>query len=183
MSEEKNFIGYEYKNVTVREKLISMYADGYENFGWRLEGTSENISGVQEEGIFQDIPGRKEVILKLKRDRKIQNKAELTRLERYFESCMNEVITLENSKVIGAAAVAYTVGVIGTVFMAGSVFAYIGKAAVLSIILAVPGFMGWIFPYLLYCRIKNKKAAQVEPLIDQKHDEIYQVCEKANKLL
>ena len=183
MSEERNFIGYEYKSVTVKKRLISMYVDGYENFGWHLEGTSENISGIQVEGVPQDIVGRKEVILKLKRDRKISNKAELTRLERYFESCMNEVIALENSKVIGASAVAYIVGVIGTAFMAGSVFAYTGGGVAFSIILAVPGFMGWILPYLLYCRIRNKKAAQVEPLIDQKQDEIYQVCEKANKLL
>lgn len=183
MNEERNFVGYEYRNVTVKEKLMSMYVDGYENFGWQLEGTSENLSGIQQEGISKGIPGRKEVILKFKRDRKISNKSELTRLQRQFEACMNEVITLENSKVIGAAVVAYSVGVIGSAFMAGSVFAYIGGLLVPSIILAVPGFVGWIVPYLLYCKIQKKKAAQVEPLIDQKHDEIYQVCEKANKLL
>lgn len=183
MSEERNFVGYEYKDITVKEKLISMYVDGYENFGWQLDGTSENIPGVQLEGISRSIPGRAEVTIKLKRDRKIPNKAELTRSQRQFESCMNEVITLENSKVTGASVAAYTVGVIGTAFMAGSVFAYTGGLLVPSIILAVPGFLGWIFPYFLYCQIQKKKTAQVEPAIDQKHNEIYQVCEKANKLL
>ncbi|MEY8355557.1 hypothetical protein AALB39_19665 [Lachnospiraceae bacterium 54-53] len=179
MSDERNFVGYEYKSLAIKEMLLSMYADGYENFGWQLEGTSENIPGVMVEGIT----GRKEIILKLKRDRKIPNKAELTRLQRQFESCIKEMITLENSKVIGASAVAYIVGVIGTAFIAGSVFAYTGGMLVPSIILAVPGFAGWIVPYLLFCLIYKKKAAQVEPLIDHKHDEIYQVCKKANELL
>lgn len=183
MIEDRNFIGYEYKNITVKEKLMSMYLDGYENFGWQLEGTSESNLGVQLEGISKGIPGRKEVVLKLKRDRKIRNKAELTRLQRQFDACMNEIITLENSKVIGASAAAYIVGIIGTAFMAGSVFAYIGGLMLPSIILSVPGFAGWIVPYLLYFKIKMKKTTQVEPLIDQKHDEIYQVCERANKLL
>lgn len=183
MSEERNFVGYEYKNVTVKEKLMLMYVDGYENFGWQLEETSKDILRVQLERISKGISGRNEVILKLKRDRKIRNKAELTRLQRQFESCMDEVIALENSKVIGASAVAYIVGVIGAAFMAGSVFSYIGGLLAPSIFFAVPGFVGWIIPYLLYCKIQKKKTAQVEPLIDQKHDEIYQVCERANKLL
>lgn len=170
MSRERNFVGYEYKEVTVKDKFSSMYADGYESFGWQLEGTDSAV------------PEKKGVTLKLKRDRKIANKAELTRLQQQFEACMNEIITLENSKIIGAAAVAYIVGVIGTAFMAGSVFAYIGGLPVLSIILVVPGLLGWIVPYLIYCKLHEKKTSQVEPLINQKYDEIYQVCEKASAL-
>lgn len=171
MGEEKNdFVGYEYRDMTVKEKMTAMYIDGYTNFGWQLEGTSGGVLG------------REEIILKLKRDRKIRNKAEITRLQRQFEACMKEVISLENSKVIGAAAAAYIVGVIGTAFMAGSVFSYIGGLLIPSVILAVPGFAGWIIPYLLYCRIRSKKSLQLEPLINQKYDEIYEVCKKANDL-
>lgn len=172
MSEEKDsFVGYEYKNVVIKEPMENMYVDGYMNFGWQLESSA------------QGLPGKREVILNLKRDRKIRNKAELTRLQRQFESCMEEINSLENKKIIGAATVAYVVGVIGTAFMAGSVFAYIGGMLVLSIILAIPGFLGWIIPYLLFCNIRSKKSAQMEPIINQKHDEIYEVCEKANALL
>lgn len=172
MSEEKNnFVGYEYRNVTIKEQKENMYVDGYMNFGWQLESSA------------QGLPGKREVILNLKRDRKIRNKAELTRLQRQFESCMEEINSLENTKVVGAATVAYAVGVTGTAFMAGSVFAYIGGKLVPSIIFAIPGFLGWIIPYLLFCNIRSKKSAQIEPLINQKQDEIYEVCEKANALL
>lgn len=30
---EANFIGYEYKDVTVKRKMESVYIDGYTNFG------------------------------------------------------------------------------------------------------------------------------------------------------
>ena len=36
--------------------------------------------------------------LRLKRDRKIVNKTELTRLQRNFEACVREIQSLENSK-------------------------------------------------------------------------------------
>ena len=165
------FIGYEYRDVTVKRSMESVYADGYSNFGWALEGTSVPIQNLGS------------VTMKLKRDRKIRNKAELTRLQRQFEACAVEIERLEFSKSVGASAVAYVIGVIGTAFMAGSVFAYLAGMVPLMIILAVPGFVGWIIPYFSYLKISRKKTEQVTPLIDQKYDEIYEACEKANSLL
>ena len=40
-----------------------------------------------------------------------------------------------------------------------------------------------VLRYFLYRGIMEKKASQVTPLIDQKYDELYAVCEKANGLL
>lgn len=165
------FVGYEYKDVTVKRSMESVYADSYANFGWTLEGTSTPIHGVGS------------VTMKFKRDRKIRNKAEISRLQRQFDSCVGEIEALELSKVIGASAVAYIIGIIGTAFMAGSVFAYIGNMLPLSVILAVPGFIGWIIPYFCYSGLHKKKTDKVAPMIDQKYDEIYEVCEKAEGLL
>jgi len=165
------FVGYEYKDVTVKNDIVSVYVDGYTNFGWTLEGTSHPIQKVGA------------VTLKLKRDRKIRNKAELTRLQRQFDAGVKEIVALEDSKVITAATVAYVIGVIGTAFMAGSVFAYLANMLPLMVILAIPGFIGWIIPYFCYIHVSKKKADKVTPLIDGKYDEIYDVCEKANGLL
>lgn len=168
---EKNFVGYEYKDVTVKRNMEPVYADGYTNFGWTLEGTSVPFQSVGS------------VTMKFKRDRKIHNKAELSRLQRQFDSCVAEIETLEHSKVIGASAAAYGIGIIGTAFMAGSVFAHLANMLPLSVILAIPGFAGWIVPYFCYCSICKKKTDKVAPQIDKKYDEIYEVCEKANGLL
>ena len=171
--EKKDFIGYEYQTVNVKRAMVSLYADGYENFGWELEDTEEQGGALPAET----------VTMKFKRDRKICNKAELTRLQRNFDACVDEILSLENAKHIKASVVAYTVGIIGTAFMAGSVFAVTAGRIVPCIILAIPAFIGWILPYFLFRGVKKKKTAEVTPLIDTKYDELYAVCEKAHDLL
>lgn len=168
---ENNFIGYEYKEITVNRSMESVYTDGYSNFGWTLEDTSTLLQGINS------------VTMKFKRDRKIRNKAELSRLQRQFDACVAEIESLERSKTLGASAAAYGIGIVGCAFLAGSVFAYTGGMLPLFIILAIPGLIGWILPYFCYCGIKKKKTDRVAPLIDKKYDEIYEVCEKANALL
>lgn len=108
---KNSFIGFEYKEFTVKRSVESIYLDNYPCFGWELEGASKPPQGSSF------------VALKFKRDRKHPNKAELSRLQRQFEIHVSEIISLERSKVLKAATIAYLVGVIGTAFMAGSVFA------------------------------------------------------------
>lgn len=165
---ENNFVGYDYQDVTAKQAMASIYTDSYENFGWTLENQATKVDSV---------------VMKFKRNRKIRNKAELTRLQRQFDACMSEIQSLEFSKYTKASAIAYAIGVVGTAFMAGSVFAVTADKVALCIVLAVPGFLGWIVPYLCYRSISKKKEAQVTPLIDQKYDELYALCEKANHLL
>jgi hypothetical protein len=168
---ENSFIGYEYKDITVKHSMEPIYADGYGNFGWVLEGTSTPMQSIGS------------VTMKFKRDRKIRNKAELSRLQRQFDSCAAEIEALERSRTLGASAAAYGIGILGSAFMAGSVFAYLANMLPLSVILAIPGFAGWIIPYFCYCTLHKRKTDKTAPLIDQKHDEIYEVCKKANGLL
>ena len=118
-----------------------------------------------------------------KRDRKIRNKPELTRLQRQFDAIVSEIVSLEASKRVKASIAAYVVGIIGTAFMAGSVFAITSGLLLPCIILAVPAFIGWLLPYFLYRSIEKKKTASVTPLIDSKYDELYTICERANGLL
>jgi hypothetical protein len=77
------------------------------------------------------------------------------------------------------------VGITGTVFMAGSVFAVTAAPPmiVLCIILAVPAIVGWILPCFIYKNIVRKRTEKVTLLIEEKQDEVYEICEKGNKLL
>jgi hypothetical protein len=161
----KNFVGYEYKEVFTSRDLEGVYADGLPNFGWQLDGGGY---------------GR----LKFKRDRKIRNKAELARLQRQFESGVAEIETFERSKSSGAAIAALTVGLVGTALVGGATFAFVyGNKVPLMIILALPGFIACGLAYLLYGKVKAKKTAAVEPLIDKKYDEIYEIRKKGHALL
>lgn len=170
MSETK-YVAYEYSNIQVKRSMEAVYADNLRSFGWTLEGVSAPVGKIDT------------VTLECKRDRQIPNKAELTRLQRQFEAHANEIVFLEQSKVIKASAVAYVLGVIGTVFMAGSVFAVTAGNVILCTILAVPAFIGWVFPYFCYRNISNRKKEELMPVIDAKYDELYNVCEKANQLI
>ncbi len=167
----RSFIGYEYQEISVKNEMSSVCADGYANFGWKLEDSSFAL-------------GRPEyVVMKYKLNRKIRNKTELTRLQRQFDSIVSDIISLESSKRLKASIIAYTVGIVGTAFMAGSVFSVTAGLILPCIILAIPAFVGWILPYFLYRSIEKDKTASVAPLIDSKYDELYTICEKANDLL
>lgn len=168
-----DFVGYEYKEIAVSSAKLSQYIDGYKSFGWH-----ENEHFIREKsgGI---------VILHLRRDRKILNKMELTRLQRNFEASIEELTTLEKSKVVQPKVISLTVGVIGTVFMAGSTFSVTANPPLiwLCVLLSIPGFIGWITPYFLYQFLAKKRTAFVTPLIEQKQDEIYKLCKKGHELL
>lgn len=167
---QQAFVGYEYKELEVPHELASVYIDGYQNFGWALEDSASSRE-------------QRKTNLTFKRDRKIVNKMELTRLQRQFDAFLFEIKELELAKTRTAMGVALLVGIGGTVFMALSTFAYLGAQYVGSVLFAIPGFLGWILPYMLYQRLVRKKTQELEPLIDQQYDKVYELCEKAHALL
>ncbi|MGN0386059.1 MAG: hypothetical protein ACI4EX_09250 [Lachnospiraceae bacterium] len=177
---KKEFVGYEYKEVHTDKSKVSFLLDGYENFGWKLDGNIIEDSGENTNPMKQD-----KVILRLKRNRKIINKMELTRLQRNYESCVREIEMLEKSKTSTATVFALIIAVVGTAFMAGATFAVTAQPplVVLCILLAIPGFIGWLLPYFVYRKVMGKQIEKVTPLIEDKYDEIYEICEKGNRLL
>ena len=169
----KDYIGYDYKAVTVDGGKASMYIDAYHNFGWMPD---DSMYARQFAGV---------VTLKLKRDRKIPNKMELTRLQQHFEACMDEIAMLEHSKRKAATIYSIAAGLAGTAFLAGSVFAVTNEPpmVLLCVALGIPGLIGWALPYYVYIRFVKRRTEEVLPLIEQKYDEIHEVCEKGNALL
>lgn len=163
------FIGYDYKEIAAAGERASFCLDCYQSFGWEPDQRAPAAKGR----------------LMLRRERKILNKTELTRLQRHFEACLGEIDALERSRTSGAATAALCVALAGTAFMAGSVFAVVHEPPlwVLSAILAVPGFLGWIFPFFLYHRMADRRARVVTGLIEQKYDEIDEICEQGSQLL
>lgn len=167
----KNFIGYEYKEIIVDKNNISMYLDAYKSFGWVQDDNIPNVQTVNS--------------IRLKRDRKIINKTELTRLQRQFEACMNEISKLEKSKTTKAISISLSIGLVGTIFMALSVFSISGNSpsVMLCTIFGILGFIGWGVAPIMYKKLVIKRLEVVNPLIEQKYDEIYTICEKGSNLL
>lgn len=162
---------YEHCNVTVKRDYADLYSDNYQNFGWETETTSV----AQKK--------RHTVTIKFRRDRKIRNKMELTRLQKNFDACIFQIDVLEKSKKATARGAAISVGVIGTAFVAGSVFSVIAGMITLCIVLEAMAFICWILPCFLYIQVFKRKTKKVEPLIEAKYDELHMVCDKGYRLL
>ncbi|MCM1126054.1 MAG: hypothetical protein NC429_06230 [Lachnospiraceae bacterium] len=172
-----HFVAYEYKEIIAESSQAYFLLDGYECFGWELD---EKLAENTDNPAYQ-----KKIVLRLKRNRKIINKMELTRLQRNFEACVGEIQSLEKAKTSKAAIWAFVVAFTGTAFMAGATFAVTAPQPqyVLMAVLALPGILGWTFPYFVYRKIRAKQTEKMNVLIETKYDEIYEICEKGNKLL
>ena len=173
MNTEEQFIAYEYKNVTASCDFENLYLDCLPNFGWKLDG---NVPFFSPRGITT-------TLLKFKRDRGIKNKEELVRLECQFENCAAMIEKLEKSKESASSIWALTIGITGTAFLAGSVFTYLAGMLPLMVVLAIPGFAGWFFPYFCYREVRARRSKKIAPLIDEQYDALYDVCEQAHELL
>lgn len=171
MSENnRDFMGYEYKEIPTNGERASLLMDCYTSLGWEASPLSETEN-------------QKKIVLR--RNRKIINKAELTRLQRNMEACVNEIDMLEKSRKSKANIACLVIGLIGTAFMAGSTFAVTATPPIiwLTIALALPGFILWALAPLLHPKLVAKRSVVVDGLIEQKYDEIYGICQKGSKLL
>ena len=183
--ESAGYVGYEYREISVPRKYASLCLDSYPCFGWE-EDPNQGRPGRRRGPAIPAAPGPKEMeTLCFRRARSISGKAELTRLQRNFDSCIAELGALEQSKTTLGMVASLTVGLLGTAFIAGSTFSAVSTPPMiwLTILLAIPGFLGWIIPYFLYRAIVRRKTAQIEPLMEQKYDEINNICQKGCRLL
>ena len=168
-----DFVGYEYRELTAPADKFSLYLDAYANFGWEPD---KNAPQRRQSGM---------ITVTLRRDRHIVNKAELTRLQSNFDACAKEIEALERAKTAGPMALALAVGLVGTAFMAASVFAVTAQPPHVTacVLLAIPAFAGWAAPVFLYRSRVHRKNARIAPLIEEKLEEIYRLCERGHELL
>lgn len=201
MEKGKSYVGYEYKNVTVKKEMESVVSDGYKYFGWKLEKSTPTVvkhvwgplrvmlaplallPGTPFGKMIQDHKSDTKVDLQLKRDKAITSKNELNRMQIQFEMLMEDIACLEETKTIGASVAAYIVGIAGTVFMGLSMFSYLADNLQACIILAVPGFLGWLLSAVVYKLMKGKRSKKIIPIVEEKYESATQLCEKAYSLI
>jgi hypothetical protein len=166
----KDFVGYEYKNISVPSLDEGLYVDSYRAFGWSLESAEQDKLSNS-------------VVLKFKRDRQIRNKAELSRLQRQFDSYAMQVRNLESEPKNRARIFALSVGLIGCAFLAGAMFSYLGGFIVAMVLLAIPGFLLWLVAYPVFSRVLAGRTQKNAPQVDATYDAVYETAKKASQLL
>lgn len=186
-SKTKDFIAYEYLSVNVPSAKEPLYMDCYENFGW-LKINSQTSGLVDKEDYYlnnSNINGQKLVNLKLKRNRSILNKAKIITLQQKCETALKKINTLEKEPHQKGATYATINALIGTIFMAISVFAItnVSPNYIVTIIAGGLGLIIWALSYLIYKKIKLKQTDINTSLIEEQYNTIYNSCEQAKKLL
>lgn len=171
-----DYKGYEYKELVVDKSKLSLYIDGFEKFGWYLEDNQEKLVESNTSG---------KTLVKFKRDKKILNRAELTRLQRNFEDCMKQIESLEASKSSLATALSIFIGIFGMLVLAVSIMIAVNNSnlMILAVVLSVPGFLAVVMAHYTYKKIVIYKTSKIDPLIQKKVEEIYGLIKKATDLL
>jgi len=157
----------EYIDVNVNQNLVQLCSDCYKELGWDIINASSAVNSVS---------------IKMQRDRKIKNRAALCDLQRKCEEAFSSIEKLERMKTSKAMGMSLGIGIVGTAFMAGSVFAYLASMILFSIILAIPAFIGWTLPYFFYKKIYKETSTKVNVMIEHNYDVIYDSCKKASYL-
>ena len=172
MELRKDYIGYDYKTTIVSKKFESAWTDSYGSFGWRLERREPAMGHKSSD----------KVELYFKRDRKIEHKNELNLLEFTMENTMSSVEHMEKNKTFSASVAGYVTGLLGTVFMAISTFAYLASEIAVCVEFGIAGFCAWVLAFVAYALMKDKKAKKVAAEIERKFDEVNDICIRAYEL-
>ena len=172
--QEKDFVTYEYKTMSVKTKAQTRVVDMYESFGWELTNAAPTMIDS--------------VTLSLRRDRKQKHKQELTKLERQADNLYGVLLNLERSKTLGASVFAYIFGLIAALVLGGgmcfvmviegNITAFIGGIA-----LGVVGIALCAVNYFIYLKLVDKKTKQVLPVIDENEEKLANLLERGNALL
>lgn len=171
--QEKDFVSYEYRTVSVKAKDQARVMDLYEAFGWEVTGTSPALDGIT---------------LSLKRDRHIPHKQELVKLERQAEDTFSRIGGLERSKTQGASAFSYIFGCIAALILGG------GMSLVMLVEGSIPALVGGIVlgiigivlcgvNYPIYKRLASQKTKALLPVIDETEEKLANLLERGNELL
>lgn len=166
--EEKEFIAYEYKEVSIKNEKVELYLDSIKNFGWTVVTQTLDFAKTH---------------LKLKRNYKIANREQIVMLEKKFESAFEILASKDGKEKNKAVIYSISVGLMGTVFMAGSVFSYLDAIIWATIVLAIPGFMLWALAYFVYRKVLIVSKKKLTPMIDQAYSTIFNTTEQAHHLL
>lgn len=171
----ENAISYDYKTVRVKRDMEVMLTDAYQNLGWEVTNTS------MAEGSLTSVN------VSFKRDRKIENKAELLKLQSKIDNSLSIIEKLQSKKKNAGVPEGITVGTIGVLAFGGGMsmpltlsgIGFLIGGIALGVVGIGIGLLGW----LTHNKIQKKKLAKIEPVMENELDKLSDLCEQANKLL
>ncbi|MDR0832423.1 MAG: hypothetical protein LBM99_05960 [Bacillales bacterium] len=166
-------ISYDYKTVKVKREMETIVADSYANLGWELTGSS-----IVEFSVFH-------VNLSFKRDRKIENKMNLIKLQEKVDNIILNIETLLASKRSAGVPITATIGTIGALLFGGGLSMAILLEGIGNlvggIVLGVVGIGVCLLSWAVYKKVRRNKLSKISPLLESEYDKLADVCEQARK--
>lgn len=170
----ENIITYDYKTIKVKRSIETLVCDTYENLGWELTNTSAN-----EGSIFY-------INLSFKRNRKLENKVELLKLQEKADSIISNIEILQNKKKNAGLVASLTSGIVGLLVFGGGLSMTMLLSGVGSIfggvVLGLIGAGTCAISYPLFKKINKEKNVKIQPLIESEYDKLSDICNQAGNL-
>lgn len=162
---------YDYKTVRVRRETETMLCDAYDTLGWEIVDTSFAT------------PTLSHVNVNFKRNRKIQNKAELMTLQNKIDGAIGNIEKLRDRQKNAGIPEAITMGTVGALTLGGgmSMIMTVGGVAftIGGIALGVVGIAIGLFGWLVHNLIHKKKLKKIEPSIETEFTKLSDLCDEA----
>ncbi len=171
----ENAITFDYKTVKVKREMEVIVGDAYENLGWEL------VSSNSAEG------SPFEVILSFKRDRKIENKIGLLKLQQKIDLCLAEIDTFQRKRKTGGIVAGISMGVVSALTFGGGLsmclclkgLGFMLGGIAIGLVGVGLGFLSWVIAK----KVAKKKNEDLTPIIEQEFDNLADLCETARNIV
>lgn len=167
---KKAMVYYDYLDIDVKKHFKWFYTEYYPCFGWELLE------------IMSSEKSKSNLHLTFKRKHDFREKDRICHYQHKFEHCMEELRDLEISKKFSAIVSGVAVGLAGILFVTAGII-LMKQGAAYGMALLIPGFASFLLAYPCYRVISRNKEKQVEPLIQERHDELFLLSQKAAQIL
>jgi len=170
----ENAVSYDYKTIKVKRSIETLVCDTYENLGWELTNTS-SVEG----SLFY-------INLSFKRNRKLENKVELLKLQEKADSIVATIENLQAKKKNAGMIGALSTGIAGALVFGGGMSMTMllkGVAPIIGgIALGLVGAGICALAYPLFKKINKRKNTEIQPILESEYDKLSDICEQAAKL-
>ena len=171
--EKKEIITYDYRTIKVKREMEAIAMDAYENLGWEFVN-----SGISMGAIFY-------VNLSFKRDRKIDNKQNLLKLQEKVDSTLQNIEVLHGKKRTAGQIPALVTGISGALIFGGGLsmlltlgfetLGFIIGGVALGVVGAAIALLGWP----IFKRTRKRGLAVIEPILEDEFNKLSDICEEA----
>lgn len=172
--EKNEVVTYDYKTVRVKREMETMTIDSYENLRWEFVGSSISYGGT---ALW--------VNLSFKRDRKIDGKQSLLRLQERVDASLANIETLKAKKSKAGFIAAMSTGIGGALVFGGGIsMILVGGTTPIGwliggIILGVVGAVICAAAYPMNKKLRQNATASIDPRLEEEYNRLSDTCEEA----